>query len=275
MEVIYLTHESEIKNYDPQVMAIGFFDGVHLGHQTLFQKTKEIAAELGVKSAALTFSPHPDEVLKGDDNKKYLTPLKEKIQRISRYELDKLYVMKFDRQFASLPPQTFIDQYIIGMNVEHVVVGFDFTFGYKAKGSARFLQEQAKKKCFQVTVVPKITFMDEKISSTLIRKLLLEGNVELIPYILGNHYEFIAKLRKLDKNEGYYTVHTIDKFLLPKSGQYTVSVETNKGTIQGNMIVSENHELVLQIKEPICITGEQRIAFISKLIVKETVLVSP
>lgn len=272
MEVIYLTHESEWEDVDHQVMAIGFFDGVHLGHQALLKKTKEIADQLGTKSAAFTFSPHPDEVIKGEINRSYLTPLNDKINKISQFELDRLYVMKFDKQFASLPPLAFIDQYIVGMNVKHVVVGFDFTFGYKAEGNIRVLKEHAVTKGYQVTVVPKITFRNEKISSTFIRKLLKEGNVELIPYILGKHYELKVKLDKVAK--GYYTITTTDKYMIPKSGEYVVSLETYGSRMQGKLIVTTKNDLILQVEELIHFDHEQRIALNSKLKVKETLLVS-
>ena len=274
MEVIYLTHATELKDVEPHVMAIGFFDGVHLGHQALFKKTKKIAAELGVKSSALTFSPHPDEVIKGDVNRKYLTPLKEKIRKISECQLDKLYVMKFDKPFASLPPIDFIDQYIVNMNVKHVVVGFDFTFGFKAEGDAPLLRAQAVEKGFQVTVVPKITFQNEKISSTLIRKLLAEGNVELIPYILGVHYEIKATLQQLAENEDHYAVTTTAPYILPKHGKYKVNIYENENVFEGELVYSSDGKVTLYAKGLNCQNVEQRIAFLSRLKVKETVLVS-
>lgn len=274
MEVIYLTHATELKDVEPHVMAIGFFDGVHLGHQALFKKTKKIAAELGVKSSALTFSPHPEEIIKGDVNKKYLTPLKEKIRKISECQLDKLYVMKFDKPFASLPPTNFIDKYIGGMNVKHVVVGFDFTFGFKAAGDVDLLCKLSKEKEYEVTVVPKITYQNEKISSTLIRNLLAEGNVELIPYILGNHYQIKATLQTLGTAEDAFTVTMLDPYMLPKHGTYEVNIYENGHVHDGELVHAIDGQMTLYAKDLKCRNVEQSIVFLSRLKVKETVLVS-
>src|SRR5690625_811943 len=125
MEVIYLNHLSKLDGIKDHVMAIGFFDGVHLGHQQLLQTANRLAKTKGIESSALTFSPHPDEVIKGDKNRKYLTPLQEKIAKIAACGIEKLYVMNFDKHFASLPPTDFMEKYIVSMNAKHVVVGFD------------------------------------------------------------------------------------------------------------------------------------------------------
>src|SRR5699024_206983 len=155
MEVFYLTHSSELKNLESHVMAIGFFDGVHLGHQALFQHAKDKAAEQQMKCSAFTFSPHPDEIIKRDSDIRYLTPLEEKIDKIRKCGVDQLFVMNFDKAFASLPPLDFIEKFIAGMNVKHVVVGFDFTFGFKAEGNTTLLAEESNKGKFGLTVVPK------------------------------------------------------------------------------------------------------------------------
>lgn len=145
MEVINLTHLDDQISQKPHIMAIGFFDGVHLGHQELLNRAKELARKQNVLFTAMTFSPHPDEVLKGNKNRKYLMTLPEKIKKMEAMGVDKLFVMEFDRTFASFLPADFIQRYILNSNTKHVVVGFDFTFGFKAQGNTQLLQKESKK----------------------------------------------------------------------------------------------------------------------------------
>src|SRR5690606_11771135 len=109
-------------------MAIGYFDGVHLGHQQVIGKAKEIAIENGWKSAVMFFHPSPKEVLgKNGDDVRYITLLDEKIQQIERLGIDYSFVVPFTREFAQKSPETFVEEYIVGLNVQHVIAGFDFT----------------------------------------------------------------------------------------------------------------------------------------------------
>lgn len=274
MEVIYLTHLSELKNLESHVMAIGFFDGVHLGHQELFKHTNEQARKRGIKSSALTFSPHPDEVIKGDSSRKYLTPLQEKIKKISQCGIDKLYVMKFDKPFASLPPMDFINKYIIGMNVKHVVVGFDFTFGFKAQGNTKVLEAESLKGDFDLTIVPKKTYVDTKISSTETRKLLNEGNVETIPYYLGMNYQVKALINGSNRTNSTFSVTITDRYLLPKPGIYEVNIIINNKVYNGEFNLTDcKNELNIFDVNHSDLKEELTIEFLNRLRVKSVVLV--
>lgn len=274
MEVIYLTHLSELKNLESHVMAIGFFDGVHLGHQELFKHTNEQARKRGIKSSALTFSPHPDEVIKGDSSRKYLTPLQEKIKKISQCGIDKLYVMKFDKPFASLPPMDFINKYIIGMNVKHVVVGFDFTFGFKAQGNTKVLEAESLKGDFGLTIVPKKTYVDTKISSTETRKLLNEGNVETIPYYLGMNYQVKALINGSNRTNSTFSVTITDRYLLPKPGIYEVNIIINNKVYNGEFNLTDcKNELNIFDVNYSDLKEELTIEFLNRLRVKSVVLV--
>ena len=125
---------------EPHVMALGFFDGVHIGHQFLLQQAKKIAHKNNCKLSVMTFDPHPSEIIKGETDRKYLTPLSSKLEEMSQIGVDKVFVMKFTSLFASLPASEFINQYIIKLHATHIVVGFDFNFGYKAQGNVNYLR---------------------------------------------------------------------------------------------------------------------------------------
>ena len=140
--------------------AIGFFDGVHKAHQTLIHTMKHQAHKKGLKSAVITFDKHPKSVLQSIDYK-YITPLSRKIKKIESYDVDILYLIRFDREKAAMDPQAFIDHYL--KNVRVLVCGFDFTFGYKASGTKDLLLKQTR---FKTIVLDKQTHHGDKIGST-------------------------------------------------------------------------------------------------------------
>ncbi|MFE8695137.1 bifunctional riboflavin kinase/FAD synthetase [Cytobacillus sp. FJAT-53684] len=190
MEVISIHHPHQLNKVDfPElVMALGYFDGVHLGHQEVITRAKTIAKEKGMKSAVMTFDPHPSVVLgKSVKQIEYITPLKNKTQLMANLAIDYLFIIHFTRDFANLIPQEFVDQYIIGLNVKHVVAGFDYSYGRMGKGTMETMPFHSRNQ-FEYTIVPKLSNNDTKISSTLIRTLLAEGKMEELPQLLGRYY---------------------------------------------------------------------------------------
>ena len=252
MEVINLTHLDEQISRRSHIMAIGFFDGIHLGHQELLNQAKELARKQNVLFSVMTFSPHPNEVLKGDKNHKYLMTLPEKIKKMEAMGVDKLFVMKFDRTFASLLPADFIQKYIVNSNTKHVFVGFDFTFGFKARGNTQLLQKESRKNGFGLTVIPKKTYLQEKISSTLIRSLVQEGNVDLVPYYLGANYEAAAQIIECEIN-GNLAVRPSEKSIFPQPGTYLVKVKQGTKILHGKFHQYSNSRTdnVLKLNEPV------------------------
>ncbi|SDJ07930.1 FAD synthetase family protein [Alteribacillus bidgolensis] len=258
MEVVYLNCPSEgsISNVESHVMAIGFFDGIHLGHQYLLEHAKRLAKQQNKKFTAMTFFPHPNEVVKGEKNRKYLTPWSLKVKKMASIGCEKLFVVNFDKPFAALSPYQFINQYILNLQAAHVVVGFDFTFGFMAKGDTDYLQKEGLKNGFGVTVISKKTYNAAKISSTLIRNLVTNGEVHLIPYYLGTHYETAGNIYSVRTNRfGTKSMKiAIDqKYLLPKPGLYQIEIQDDQGEYPGNLRCLENGktEIVLKREKPI------------------------
>lgn len=234
VEVIHIHHPHQIRpdDYPPLVMALGFFDGVHLGHQEVIKTALGIAKEKGVKSAVMTFDPHPSVVLRRNVKQvEYITPLKEKARLIAELNIDYLFVVHFTSDFAHLLPQEFIDQYIIGLNVCHVVAGFDYTYGRMGKGTMETITFHSRGK-FNYTIVPKLSLGNEKISSTLIRKHIKEGQVDKLKDFLGRSYTtsgIVIHGDKRGRTIGFPTANTDinDSFYLPPIGVYTVRVLVN------------------------------------------------
>ncbi|MGM8364093.1 bifunctional riboflavin kinase/FAD synthetase [Virgibacillus sp. W0181] len=237
METIYLTypHPYQVENLPETTAAIGFFDGIHKGHQKVIRTAVKQAQKKKMASAVITFSPHPSVILKRDQtvDVKYITPLPEKQELMRKLQVDRLYIITFNNELSALPPQQFIDHFIIGLNIKHVVAGFDFSFGYKGKGNMQNIN-QFSSGLFSSEAIDKVEEDDEKISSTKIRKLLNEGNMKKANTLLGRHLTVSGKVidgAKRGRTIGYPTANLqIDKeALLPKTGVYAV-----KTYIQGD-----------------------------------------
>ena len=141
MKVIELDYPHTYKQDDfpPLSIALGFFDGVHGGHQRVISSAIETAKANGWKSAVMTFYPHPLAVLRSQEDVHYITPLADKIRLIGSLGVDYLFIAKFTESFASLLPQQFVDDYLIGLHVKHVTAGFDYSYGRLGKGTMETL----------------------------------------------------------------------------------------------------------------------------------------
>lgn len=229
MKVVYLEHPHSIqqKECDPSVAALGFFDGIHLGHQSVIKAAIEKAREHNLKASVMTLDPHPSVVLrKTVQHVRYITPLMEKIKILNNLGVDILYVVKFDLEFAGLVPQDFVDQYIIGLNIKHVVAGFDYSYGRLGKGTMETLPFHSRGQ-FNQTVIEKYTTNNLKVSSTLIREQIKEGEMDKLPHTLGRYYVIRGTVGHGDKRGrtiGFPTanIKLSDDYVVPRTGVYAV-----------------------------------------------------
>ncbi|MBP3047621.1 bifunctional riboflavin kinase/FAD synthetase [Bacillus subtilis subsp. subtilis] len=240
MKTIHITHPHHLikEEQAKSVMALGYFDGVHLGHQKVIGTAKQIAEEKGLTLAVMTFHPHPSHVLGRDkEPKDLITPLEDKINQIEQLGTEVLYVVKFNEVFASLSPKQFIDQYIIGLNVQHAVAGFDFTYGKYGKGTMETMPDDLDGKA-GCTMVEKLTEQDKKISSSYIRTALQNGDVELANVLLGQPY-FIKGIvihgDKRGRTIGFPTANVglNNSYIVPPTGVYAVKAEVNGEVYNG------------------------------------------
>ncbi len=240
MKITMLNHPHSIQKEElpPMAMALGFFDGVHAGHQQVIETAKNIAAERNWKSAVMTFDPHPSVVLgKKHEKIQYITPLEEKIRMIEHLGIDHLFVIRFTSDFANLEPQQFVDQYIIGLNVQHVVAGYDFTYGRCGNGTMDTLPMHSRH-LFAITKVDKLAYDGEKVSSTKIRCLLTEGQIEEANRLLGRPYRITGTVVHGDQRGrkiGFPTanVECDDDYYLPKTGVYAVKMKVKDKWVNG------------------------------------------
>ncbi|MFE8699123.1 bifunctional riboflavin kinase/FAD synthetase [Cytobacillus sp. FJAT-54145] len=240
MEVIKIKHPHNIdKNeFQPMVLALGYFDGVHKGHQEVILTAKEIAHSKGLRSAVMTFDPHPSVVLRNSmEHVEYITPLDEKEKLIESLGIDYLFVVEFSVPFSQLLPQEFVDQYLIGLNAVHIVAGFDYSYGKMGKGTMETLPFHSRAQ-FESTVVPKLETYNEKISSTLIRSRIKNGNMDQLPNLLGRYYTVSGTVIHGDKRGrtiGFPTANIAVKneYILPPVGVYTVRILVEGNWFEG------------------------------------------
>ncbi|HJV32067.1 MAG TPA: bifunctional riboflavin kinase/FAD synthetase [Bacillales bacterium] len=231
-------HQLKKNEIPPLAIALGYFDGVHLGHQKVILEAKRSALEKGLKSAVMTFDPHPSVVLKKTNEPiHYITPLKDKIRIIEDLGIDYIFVVHFTEEFSNLLPQEFVDQYIIGLHVKHVVAGFDYSYGRMGKGTMETLPFHSRGE-FTSHIVPKLVNGNDKVSSTLIRNRLNEGNMAELKALMGKNYTTIGTVVHGDKRGrtiGFPTanVDLDDDYIIPPLGVYAVRMKLNGEWING------------------------------------------
>ncbi|WP_301108641.1 riboflavin biosynthesis protein RibF [Sporosarcina sp.] len=207
-------------------LAVGFFDGVHKGHQEVITAADETASQLGIETAVMTFDPHPSQLFSGK-NVGYITPLAEKIRLLEDLNVDALFIVSFDWDLASLSPRQFIDTFIKGLDVKHVTAGFDFTFGMKGSGTMKDMKELSDG-MYGTTTIEKVTFAgEEKVSSTKVRQLLGDGGVEKAAELLGRPFRTSGEVvhgEKRGRQLGFPTanIHMEEDVIVPANGVYAV-----------------------------------------------------
>lgn len=183
---VEIKKNSKIK-LEPNVSCIGFFDGVHLGHQALISKTVELANKLNVEPCLITFYPDPADIISNSNNK-HINSLDRRIKLFEKFGIKKVVIIEFDKEVMSIPADLFIAKYLKKFNLKGLVCGFDFRYGYKGMGDYKSLKKDLKDTC-QVYVVDEVKYYGLKISSTRIKKELEKGNINLVNKLLGYKYK--------------------------------------------------------------------------------------
>ncbi|ALX47475.1 bifunctional riboflavin kinase/FMN adenylyltransferase [Lentibacillus amyloliquefaciens] len=258
MRTIRLTypHTLLMDELPETVAAIGFFDGVHKGHQQLINTAVNKARDDQMESAVITFHPHPSVVLKkGVQYVQYITPLREKQKVLQQLGVDRLYIITFDKDLSSLEPQTFVEHFIINLNIKHLVAGFDFSYGHKGLGNVQTLGDHAKG-MFDYTVVEKVRSDDQKISSTRIRELMKSGNIKEANNLLGRPLivrGVVEEGEKRGRAIGYPTanIKVSQDALLPRIGVYAVKVLFKNEVYEGMASLGYNPTFTSDRETPI------------------------
>ncbi|MCZ0716777.1 riboflavin biosynthesis protein RibF [Aerococcus kribbianus] len=262
MEIINLHHPIDTKaiHQGPIVLALGFFDGVHKGHQKVLKAARQEASKRNIPLAAMTFNmsarfmfqeEHPKEL-------RYLTTLPEKKRLMQHFGVEILYIVQMTSAFAKLAPQLFVDQYIVGLQAKTVVAGFDYTYGKKDIANMANLGDYGQGR-FHIIEVPKVEENGVKVGTTEIRQTLVEtGDVATAKKQLGYPYFFTGIVihgEKRGRELGYPTANLMidETNVVPKVGVYAVECLINGDLYKGmasigyNITFGDNRERTVEI----------------------------
>src|SRR3989338_3161092 len=226
-----------IKN---SVVTIGVFDGVHIGHKAIIKKVAMRAKRIGAKSVVVTFDPHPLKVLRPRHFVPSLISLKHRVKLIKELGIDNVLVMKFSKKIASMPPEKFVNDIIIRrLNAKEIFVGEDFCFGKCAKGRADVLKAIGQMKGLKVSIIQHVKKERVIVSSSLIRRLVVSGQINKVSRLLGRQYSILGTVvggSKLARLLGYPTANINPHHeAIPPCGVYTVKVRFKKKLFKGIM----------------------------------------
>ena len=216
------------------VLTIGNYDGIHRGHQAIFERVRERAAAGGGAATVMTFEPKPAEFFAGAQAPVRLSSLRESIEDIAACGIQRLLALRFDRAFAALTPAQFVQQLLVAhLNVREVFVGEDFRYGHQREGDFDSLSAAGRQHGFAVSRVPTVTIDGERVSSTRVRAALADGRVDDANALLGRAYRISGRVapgaqlgRTLDVPTANLIMH---RRPAPRYGVYAVQVQLADG----------------------------------------------
>ena len=211
------------------VATIGNFDGVHLGHQSVFRHLLEKGAELQLPTTVVTFEPQPREFFQADSAPARLTRLREKLQAIQDVGVERVVVLEFNRRLAAMPAEQFVEQLLVeGLGARFLSVGDDFRFGNGRQGDFQLLQRMGSLHGFEVENMNTYKLDADRVSSTRIRELLTEGDFTAANQCLGRPYRICGRIahgNKRGRSIGFPTLNlNLHRRVSPLQGVYAVQV---------------------------------------------------
>ncbi|KUO71363.1 MAG: bifunctional riboflavin kinase/FMN adenylyltransferase [Desulfosporosinus sp. BRH_c37] len=242
---------------EPCVIALGNFDGVHLGHRRLLEHGLGQAVRLGVGLSVLIFEPHPLKVLFPERELKLLSTTQERLLYLETIGVQTVYLLPFTREMANTSPEHFVERILLPLGVIHVVVGFNYSFGAQGRGNPELLQALGKTNGFGVSVLQAQTIGGRVISSSSIRKALLHGDIRLAYTLLGRPpcvRGIVVHGEERGRQLGYPTANILpeEDYLIPKRGVYAVWAYLDGKRVLGMMNIGMKptfHDLYTTIVE--------------------------
>ncbi|WP_317897833.1 bifunctional riboflavin kinase/FAD synthetase [Aurantibacillus circumpalustris] len=246
MLIIQNTEHFRIES--PTIVTIGTFDGVHLGHQKILERLKELKEKTGLKTVVLTFEPHPRKVLFPEQKDlKLITLIDEKLELLDEYGVDVTVVYPFTKRFSETDSPFYIEEVLLrSLKVQYLVIGYDHKFGKNRSGDINSLKELATQGKFLVEEISARDIDHIAISSSKIRKALDEGNVEHAKDFLGHPFSLTGEVvqgKQLGRTLGYPTANIKpegEEKIIPKTGVYFVEVFISEVKYFGMMSIGIN-----------------------------------
>ncbi len=294
MKIFYnLDQIGKIRN---PVVTTGSFDGVHIGHKTILNRLHEIASSIDGESVLITFHPHPRKVLFPDTAGKTLLLInsqREKIELLRKTGLDNLFILNFTKEFSEISSIDFIRNILVGkLGAKKVVIGFNHHFGHNREGNFDYLYELGQYYGFGVEEIAEQDIHNETVSSTLIRKALLDGRIQRANAYLDHHYIIMSELfegsatcRELNFQTLRIQIDEENK-LVPCDGVYAVNVMIEGEFYKGILNIKNSLPVEIRKIEEMIIdihlfesiqgmTGKQAIVFFAKRIRDELQFSNP
>lgn len=245
MEII-TSLDAELKNkYPATVIALGTFDGLHLGHTDVINTAKDYAERSGLKLAVFTFSNHPLALIRPDLVPVRIISAEEKIKLLESFGVDYLINIPFTEDFAALSPDEFLDR-LACFNYRCLVVGENFTYGFLGSGKTETLERSGRKNGFDVIVRPLVKMNENVVSSTGIRNLIQAGHIEYANRMLGRAYAIIGKIvhgEQRGRKLGFPTANIEllhGEMAVPAPGVYAVTVSIEGSIFEGMGNIGNN-----------------------------------
>ncbi|HET6243870.1 MAG: bifunctional riboflavin kinase/FAD synthetase [Bacteroidetes bacterium] len=238
----------EFNEANNPVVTTGTFDGVHIGHQTIIKRLKELAEKENGETVLITFFPHPRMVLyPSDDSLKLINTQEEKIELLDKYGINHLIVIPFTKEFSRLSSIEFVRNILVNkVRTKKLVIGYNHHFGRNREGSFEHLKEFGPVYGFEVEEIPAQDMENVSVSSTKIRAALLEGDINTANSYLGHPYSLRGNVvlgNKLGREIGFPTanIKIPEKYkLIPANGVYVVDVIIENSRFQGMLNIGNN-----------------------------------
>jgi riboflavin kinase/FMN adenylyltransferase len=238
---------NDLPRFERPVLTIGTFDGVHHGHRSILDSVISEAKQMEGTSILITFAPHPRKLIFPDETLHLLNTLEERLELVAGAGMDVAIVVPFTKQFAQLSAQEYIESFLIGkFHPVAIVIGYDHRFGNDRTGDISMLHEYSKPNHFLVKEIPPQLIDQAAVSSTQIRKALLQGNVEAAAQMLDGQYSIsgtVSKGAMRGRTIGFPTanISVADKDkLVPLNGVYAVYVTVEGRQYRGMLNIGTN-----------------------------------
>ena len=242
---------TNITDFNPQkkvVLTTGTFDGLHIGHQKILKKVKQVSKLKNAESVVLTFSPHPRKIIFPDDNSlRLINSLDEKILRFEKSGIENLIIYPFTKEFSRISALEYVRDFLVKeLKITTLIIGYDHQFGKNREGNFEYLKDICELYGFEIIEISAQDIKDVNISSTKIRKAIQEGNFKLANEYLGYNFPLtgiVVEGKKIGKTIGVPTANLFiedENKIIPKNGVYAVHVFYNNTQYKGVMNIGNN-----------------------------------
>ncbi|MDL2212141.1 riboflavin biosynthesis protein RibF [Erysipelotrichaceae bacterium OttesenSCG-928-M19] len=227
MEVIHLRYDEKIETKADYVVAIGNFEGIHLGHREVIKKAARIAKDKDLQLAVMCFDITPRQVVNDINNYYVLRSFEQKKDILASLGVSTLFLIHFNKKIMDLTPDEFVQEMIIDKRVKYLVCGYDFMYGRNKTGNTTLLQQYSE---FNTVILPRYEYNQEKVSSTLIHEMLLHGEIEQVNRLLVQPYTIVGHVVKGNQKGrtiGFPTANIVPivNYRIPQTGVYASIVK--------------------------------------------------